>query len=102
MPKKSKKGKQKRHQMKKSKRGQTRKRQPKASGIVSSGFRDDAGFYDDDGPEIVVMNPSGSDVPLVENGYRIVGTAQAMVDYAKPLLDKAESEEDFNKGFMLT
>jgi len=100
MPKKSKKGKQKRHQMKKSKKGQTRKRRSKSSGIVSSGFRDDAGLYDDDGPEIVVMNPSGSDVPLVENGYRIVGPAQAAVDYAKPLLDKAESMEDFNKGFM--
>jgi len=102
MPKKSKKGKQKRHQMKKSKKGQTPIRRPKASGVVSSRFRDDAGFPDDDGPEIVVMNPSGTDVPLVENGYRIVGPAQAMVDYAKPLLDKAESEEDFNKGFMLT
>jgi len=90
MPKKSKKSKQRRHQMKKSKKGQTRKQRPKSSSTSS--------WSDHAGPDVVIMNPSGIDVPLVGNGYRIVGPAQAMVDYAKPLLDKAESDEDFNKA----
>jgi len=40
-----------------------------------------------------------SDVPITEDGYRIVGPAQAMVDYAQPLMQDAESEEDLNDAF---
>jgi hypothetical protein len=96
MAKKSKKRKRRRHQMKKSRQGQTRKKRSKAGGGSPSGFD----YYDDDlgGPEIVIAKASGSDVPLVDDGYRIVGPAQAMVDYAKPLIDEAESEEDLNKA----
>jgi hypothetical protein len=88
MAKKSKKRKRRRHQMKKSRQGQTRKRRARSGGGLPLEFD-----YDDDlgGPDIAIMRSSGSDVPLVEDGYRIVGPAQAMVDYAKPLMDEAES-----------
>ena len=94
MPKKSKKSKRRRHQTNKSRKGQTRKRRPKASGILSSRFDDRDSLI---GPGISFMNVS-RDVPLVEGGYRIVGPAQAMVDYAKPLMEKAESEEHLNEA----
>jgi hypothetical protein len=98
MAKKSKKRKRRRHQMKKSRQGQTRKRRARSGGGLPLEFD-----YDDDlgGPDIAIMRSSGSDVPLVEDGYRIVGPAQAMVDYAKPLTDEAESEEDLNKALKL-
>jgi hypothetical protein len=95
MAKKSKKRKRRRHQMKKSRQGQTRKRRPKTGGGLPSEFDDDD---DLGGPEIAIMRASGSDVPLVDDGYRIVGPAQAMVDYAKPLMDEAKSEKDLSKA----
>ena len=98
MAKKSKKRKRRRHQVKKSRQGQTHKRRSRTGGGLPSEFD-----YDDDpgGPDIVVMKASGSDVPLVEDGYRIVGPAQAMVDYAKPLMEEAESKKEMDKAFML-
>jgi len=98
MAKKSKKRKRRRHQMKKSRQGQTHKRRSKAGGGLPSEFD-----HDDDlgGPGIVITKASGSDVPLVDDGYRIVGPAQAMVDYAKPLMDETESEEDLHKALKL-
>ena len=98
MAKKSKKRKRRRHQMKKSRQGQTRKRRSKAGSGLPAEFDDDD---DPGGPDIVVTRASGSDVPLVDDGYRIVGPAQAMVDYAKPLMEEAESKKDLDKAFML-
>jgi len=34
---------------------------------------------------------------IAEDGYRIVGPAQAMLDYAKPLLDNCENEEEIEQ-----
>jgi hypothetical protein len=98
MAKKSKKRKRRRHQMKKSRQGQTRKKRSKAGGRSPS-----ESDHDNDlgGPDIVITRASGSDVPLVDDGYRIVGPAQAMVDYAKPLMEEAESKKDLDKALML-
>jgi len=38
---------------------------------------------------------------IVEDGYRIVGPTQAMLDYAKPLLDKCESEAEIEQVLSL-
>ncbi|MDQ1316700.1 MAG: hypothetical protein QG588_348 [Candidatus Poribacteria bacterium] len=34
---------------------------------------------------------------IAEDGYRIVGPAQAMLDYAKPLMDNCENEEEMEQ-----
>jgi hypothetical protein len=97
MPKKSKKSKQRRHQMRKSRKGQAGRQRTKGSDSPSlgSGTRDDVNR-----PEVAFINVSRDDVPLVDGGYRIVGPAQAMADYAKPLLDAAD-DEDIETAFTL-
>jgi hypothetical protein len=94
MAKKSKKRKQKRHQLKKSKRGQSRKRQPRKLDAVSPKHSDD-GILSQQGP--VSMVTVSRDVPVAQDGYRIVGPAQAMMDYARPLIDESSSDEEINK-----
>ena len=91
---KSKKNKQRRHQLKKSKRGQVRKRKPKAPGILPSRFSDDENPLDN----VVFMKAPRRGVPIAADGYRIVGPAQALMDYARPLIEEIESEEEMNQA----
>jgi len=91
MAKKSKKSKRQSHQLKKSKQGQTRKRRPKTPGTLS--LKDS----DNQRPDVISMLTVSRDVPVAQDGYRIVGPAQAMMDYAKPLIDESLSQEQFSK-----
>lgn len=54
-----------------------------------------------DMPLILPTEGLMSDMPITQDGYRIVGPAQAMVDYAQPLMKGAESEEDINDAFQM-
>ena len=57
---------------------------------------------DDEPPDMPIILPTQElmrDMPIVEDGYRIVGPAQAMVDYAQPLMGEADSEEELNDVF---
>jgi len=52
----------------------------------------------------ITLQTVSRDVDVVEDGYRIVGPAQAMMDYAKPLLERMdmEGEDDLNKAMSIT
>jgi len=84
-----KKNKQNQHQAKKSRQGQVSKHSPK--NLPSKG----------PDPELldkVKKNMEYYSDKIAEDGYRIVGFAQALIDYAKPLIYETKSQEDMNKA----
>ena len=95
MAKKSKKSKRKSHQLKKSRqRGQTRERRPKTPSTLSLKDSDNMGPSEQN---LISTLPVSRDVPVAQDGYRIVGPAQAVMDYAKPLIDESLSQEQFSE-----
>ena len=59
-------------------------------------------MMDDEAPDMPIILPTQElmrDMPVVEDGYRIVGPAQAMVDYAQPLMGEVNSEKELNDVF---
>jgi len=92
MAKKKKKDKQRRHQLKKSRQGQARRPHKKYTQLFDVDEDEDEDYYESAVPD----NAFGP--PVAQDGYRIVGPAQAMADYAKPLFDNAD-DEDFDKIF---
>jgi len=95
MAKKSRTSKQKTHQLKKGRQGQVRKRRPKTPGVLSLKDSDSEGPSDQ---KLISMLTVSRDVPVAQDGYRIIGPAQAMMDYAKPLIDESLSQGQFNKA----
>jgi hypothetical protein len=93
MAKKKKQNKQKQQQRKKSKQGQVHKQQPQEFTLDDLDETDleflnglDGGDYED---------------KIVVDGYRIVGPSQAILDYAKPLLDNCVTDEEMEQVLSL-
>ncbi len=61
-------------------------------------------MLDDEAPDMPIILPTQGlmrDMPIVEDGYRIIGPAQAIMDYAQPLMGEAGSQEELNDVFQM-